>query len=140
MDLSIFETGNGGDLQFTNNDLVTTSAIFNSVYLGLFGGSEWFGNNLFFPNEENPRFNSNFENVLRRTALTGSGLAALERAAVTSLSFLEAVGIVEVSATVQELDKLVLNITVTQRSSDIPQNIQIIWSSTRNEIIESRLI
>jgi len=37
-DLSIYESGNGGELIVTNNDLVLSETLFNQVYLALFGG------------------------------------------------------------------------------------------------------
>ncbi len=76
-DISIYETGSGGDLELLGNDIASTSGLFNMVYMAWFGGNpeasttgneleselrdDWFGNALLFENEKEVQFNSILE-------------------------------------------------------------------------------
>lgn len=99
--------GNGGDLQLLGNDLALVYGNENQVYLALFGGNveqntpalitnaqteDYWGNNLFWPNDPSKQFNSNTERTLNTTALNSAGRITIENAVKSDLKFLVDMG------------------------------------------------
>ena len=82
MDLRVIETKNGGDLVSKKRDLSVIEGFENMPYLALFGGCteqstpllrvkseqafDWWGNNLFFPNDQSKQLNSITERILTK--------------------------------------------------------------------------
>lgn len=75
-DLTLIETGNGGDLILRGNDLAACEGFENMPYLSCFGGASWWGNDLLLPNQSN-RFNATTEDVLKTVSLSSSGRQAI---------------------------------------------------------------
>lgn len=127
MDLSIFETGNGGDIVKTSNKIETTEALFNQIYLA------WFGGNL---NEDfwliESESNGNLESLLNNVALTPQGLKDIQVQAKNDLLFLE--DEVNISIAVEGLDRLKIIAEISQKT------FTFVWDATRSELIESRYI
>ncbi len=85
-DLLLVENGTGGDLVILPgaNDFVTTTGYENAVYTALFGGdSTYWGNYI----ASNP-YNSKTEQVLKTMTLNSAGIADLNAALSSDLSFL----------------------------------------------------
>lgn len=105
-DIRIIEGLDGGDLVVSGNDLELTNELKNQVYLGLFGGNveestnevgegerfDFWGNDLFHPDEPGFQFNSNFERTLNRVALNTQGIQELEQVGTTDLAFMRELG------------------------------------------------
>ena len=103
-DLTIYETGTGGDLKIVANDLALTTSVFTQVYLAFFGGNieantqgnepegverfDYWGNDLLFKNQPNKQFNSNLERALYNTVYNSSGRIKIEAAAKQDLKFI----------------------------------------------------
>ncbi len=150
MDLTIYETGNGGDLVLINNDLDVTIGIYNKIYLSLFGGNlqgstsdvvlegekhlDYWGNTLFHSNDLNVQFNSRFEQALTQSVLTSAGLSTLENIASQDLSNL---GNVSVSASLETVDRLKLSIVLTGSEN---ASFLLIYDRLKNEVIIKRTI
>jgi hypothetical protein len=92
-DLAILESLDGGELQQVGNDLAIVTGNENQPYLAMFGGnadkSQWWGNNLIFPDLPNRQFNSLTEYALNNTPLTSAGRATIENAIKKDLLFLK---------------------------------------------------
>lgn len=137
-DLRIVETFNGGDLVVSNNDLELTNQITNQVYLSLFGGNteqstpqinqdisferlDFWGNDLFHPDEPDFQLNSSFERALAQTALNTEGIQQLEQIALQDLSLLSEFGSVTASISVTGNDriKVCVSIDLKERYRDL---------------------
>jgi hypothetical protein len=127
MDLSIFETGNGGDIIKTSNNLETTEALFNQIYLAWFGGNL---NDDFWLIESES--NGNLETLLNNVALTPQGLKDIQVQAKNDLLFLE--DEVNISIAVEGLDRLKIIAEINQKT------FTFVWDATKSELIESRYI
>lgn len=88
MDIQLTENGNGGAFTLNINDLSVVYGVENMPYLAMFGGSDWWGNTLLFPNNPSRRFLSETQAVMLSTALNSSGRLAIENAIKRDLSFL----------------------------------------------------
>jgi hypothetical protein len=102
MDVAVIETGNGGDVQKSGNDLAMVFSGENNVYLGMFGGNlgfltkeveedeqrfYWWGNDL-TKNRKSIQFDSRTENLLNTIALNSSGRLKLEDGIKKDLEFM----------------------------------------------------
>lgn len=118
--------GNGGDLKLLGNDIALVYGNENQVYLALFGGNveqntppivtanqteDFWGNNLFWPNDPSRQFNSNTERILNTTALNSAGRIIIENAVKSDLKFLQDLGAtVNVVVTIPGINMVNINI------------------------------
>lgn len=150
MDLQLIEQGNGGEILKKAKDLSVIEGLQNMPYLALFGGNtemnssnkrlvteqdfSFWGNNLFFPNDQGVQFNSNTERTLNNTALTSAGRAIIEQAVKEDLKFMKDFCRVAIAVSIVATDKIVIGIQLHE-----PDNIQrrdfiFIWDATRSEL------
>lgn len=126
-DLKIYETGDGGDLLLVNNDIATIEDLSNQPYLAMFGGNveantepdaesdefsenlDWWGNNLFFPQDSVSQFNSDTERALENNTLTSKGRVVIEQAAISDTKFLNPK---DVQAVIPDNDKIMITVQV----------------------------
>lgn len=150
IDISIYESGDGGEFILSNNDLQVVDSFTNTVYLALFGGnieqntntsiseeeerSDWWGNELLELD-----YNSNFERALYSVALNSAGIKALEEAAKKDLSILSEYGEVSVSISSEIEDRMELMIIFTERNSK-EKKIKFIFDKLKNEVIQEAII
>jgi hypothetical protein len=88
IDLLIKETGDGGALVVRGNDFVPVTGIENMVYLSLFGGDDWWGNDVLLAGEDaTVAYHCQTERVLRETALNSAGRLAIQRAVLDDLKW-----------------------------------------------------
>jgi len=153
MDLTIYETGNGGDLSLVNGDLSVTEGLTNQPYLAHFGGNieasttgeekagverfDWFGN-AFFPNEADAQLNSELERGLAVNELSSKGRIELERLAALDLEYLADVADIESEVVIESDDKVSISDKLIQPSDDA--EFSFIWDATKNELIEDKII
>jgi len=151
MDVVLCETGNGGDFIFENNDFKLTSGMSNFIYLGWFGGNiggderdredvpqaeqrfDWFGNDLFFEQDLDFKFNSELETLLNQTALNSASRLLIEQTAEHDLEFLADFGGVEIEASIMDLDKIEILAKIIEPDNQEDKIFTFIWDSTRNE-------
>jgi phage gp46-like protein len=135
IDLMIYETGDGGDLESKSGYISTIDGLTNQLYLALFGGNlddSWWGN--YLQPEEN-KFISTFENALRNIALNSNGISILENAAKSDLAFLNKYANINVSVTLPALNRVQLLMEL-QEPDKVSQKIKFLWDGTKNELIE----
>lgn len=152
MDLALKESLDGGEFVRKGNDLLLTGAIYNQIYLALFGGNveqrtvelsqdsnrfrkDWWGNQLFFPNSPNSQFNSQLERALNETAISSGGLLKLEAVAKDDLRFLTDIGTVEVDISLIEHEKIRIAVSVFQKENLRENDFVFIWNQTKLEQI-----
>lgn len=152
MDFALFETMDGGDMSLSNNDINTTESLWMQIYLGLFGGNvrqstvdgieddeqrfDWWAN-AFLTTEPDEQMNSETERVLNEVALNASGRLKIEQAVNNDLSFLQKLGTVDVEVSIPTIDRVQIDITITEPDEVTEQQFRIVWDATKSEIIIS---
>lgn len=157
-DLSIFESGNGGDVERNGDNIVLTEGLFVQIYLAMFGGNVegdtiseeisdpsiqnkgWWGNNVLFEDDPQLQFNSKTERTLNTTPLTPAGRQVIQAAVQEDMEFLSELGEVNVVVTIPDVDKVQIVVTIQQPTEEQPQNFIFLWDGTRNEVITNRVI
>lgn len=145
MDLGIYETLNGGDLSIQQGDLWATQTLWPQIYCALFGGNpghitseaseseeqrgDWWGN--VFLEDPDERINSQTENTLNTVALNSSGRLAVEQAVKNDLSFLQKIGTVEVSVSIEGIDRVLIEIGLIEPKRLSEQRFRILWDGTK---------
>lgn len=125
MDIKIYETGNGGDLQLNTNDLAIVYGVENMPYLAMFGGSTWWGNDLLMSQGNGWRFQAETEAVLLATPLNSNGRLLIEAAIKRDLQFM--LDIIEGTTLVVQTritDDNTLEIRITFNG----QEINLLWN------------
>lgn len=128
-DLSIVESGNGGELQLVGNDLAVVNGLENMPYLGMFGGSidqvtksniteerslDYWANNLLMANNPSIQLNSLTERILNTVNLTSSGRQLIENTIKEDLKFLSDLADIEVSVTIVSTDRIDVKLRIKQ--------------------------
>lgn len=155
MDLSIYETGSGGDLILKGANLETTESLWNMPYLALFGGNveqstpnivneneqqfDWWGNNLLIPNEPNLQYNSLTEKTLNETALNSSGRLKIKQSVKKDLAFMSDFADIEVTVSLLSVDRVEIKILMTEPATQNIREYVYLWDATKNEVINQEL-
>ena len=132
MDLTIYETGNGGDLQLLGNDISQTDSIFNQIYMALFSGLDFWGDEIL-----DTDFNSTTEQILKTTVLNSAGLEVIENAIKQDLKFLNEIADIELQISLIEVDKLEVIIKANELEHE---SLGFIWDSTKETIIINKTL
>jgi phage gp46-like protein len=155
-DVLLFENGDGGEFLILNNDLQLVEALFQQVYLRLFGGNlaanttgsetsnqqrfDWWGNSLLFANRKEKQFNSNTERVLDSVTLNTSGRIDIERAVRADLEGLNQFANLAVAVFIESSTRVRIEVRLQQPDSIEDKLLQFIWDQAKNEIIIERTI
>lgn len=150
-DFKLIETGDGGDIVISGNDVVIINGLQNMPYLAMFGGNpngvtpderveneeslDWWGNDLFMQNDRSLQFNSLLEQRLKEVSLTSSGRLALINVINQDLNFMRDFADVSVSATIVSDDRIDITIKLDQPGNLESNEFTYIWDSTKNELI-----
>jgi len=152
MDLEVVETGNGGDLVKNPKDLSVINGFQNMIYLALFGGNveastplvrieneqafDWWGNNLFFPNDASVQMNSETERTLNNVALNSSGCVLIEKTVKKDLEFMSDFATVTQEVTIVSTDRVKIEIKAVKLDNLQERVFIFIWDATDKELIE----
>jgi len=156
IDISIFETGSGGDFSLLLGDLATSETLFQNIYLSLFGGNvevnttgtepidevrqDYWGNQLFYPNNRSLQFNSNTERTINTVPLNTAGRIEIERAVTEDLVHLSNIVDTQVSVSIISTDKLRISIGLKQRGGVQERELQILYDNAVNSVIIEKRI
>jgi len=144
---TIYEDGNGGQLEVQSNDILTTDSLYTLAYLKMFGGnveadtrpqsdvielhSDWWGNDKTKPSDM--WINSKTERTLKGIELSSRSLETIKQAVKQDLDSLTQFGGIEVTINIVSLNRVKITIDTTQGD-----NLSMIWDNTRNEVIQER--
>lgn len=150
MDLELVETGNGGDLVKKPKDLSVIEGFENMIYLALFGGNveqdtptrriesaqafDFWGNNLFLPQDQSRQFNSQTERALHSVPLTSSGRLQILNAVKADLKFMKPFANVASDVIIYATDKVAIGIKLEQPDNLQAKEFIYIWDATRKEL------
>lgn len=105
IDFLLDETGNGGDMQIAGNDIVTVSGFENMPYLSMFGGRNWWGNELLLSGDGDFQFLATTEATILTTPLNSQGRLIIREAILQDLAFIKTY----VPGTVIEVDVTIVS-------------------------------
>jgi len=150
MDLKIIESNDGGDLVKLTNDLSVIFGFENVMYLAMFGGNikqstpivrdlsqqafDWWGNNLYMPNDIKIQMNSETERALLSYPLTSSGRIYIENAIKVDLQVMSDYVIVTVDSQITGPDRLEILITLVKPTNLQSVTFVYIWNATLQEL------
>ncbi len=155
-DLSIYETGNGGDLAVLSNDLALGDVLLQTAYVSMFGGNveadtlgneptdeirlDWWGNSLLFPNGSPQQFNSQTERALKNNPLTSNGRVAIQLAAQNDLANLSNFATVSVTVNILSTNSVQIVVQLTQNDSMQSQTLAVLWDNLKQTAIIQEVI
>lgn len=155
-DLLLFESGSGGDLLVSNNDLNLVESLYQQVYLALFGGNiesdttgqeletqireDWWGNEIFNDNKIKKQFNSTTERTLDSVTLNTSGRIDIERAVKEDLKVLENIADFSVKVIILSTDRVKIEIQLIQPDQFQEKSFQFIWDNAAGGVINKIII
>lgn len=155
-DLSLFESGSGGELIIKNNDLVLSELLFQVIYISLFGGNveastlgnetpneerfDFWANSLLFADQPDKQFNSETERVLNNVVLNSSGRLKIQQAVENDLNFLTQIANFTVEIFILEINSLRIKINLTSLTNQNTTSISFIYNNASNEVITEIII
>jgi hypothetical protein len=127
VDVFIYETGDGGDINILRDDIQKSFCSYNQIYLALWGGNirqnttenlatvikreDWWGNWLM--NESN-QFNSNTERAIDNIVLNSAGIIDIENAVEKDLEFLQDYYDVNIFVSIEDYNRLRISVILEQ--------------------------
>lgn len=150
-DISLFESGSGGDFAVVNNDLLMGESLFQQVYLSLFGGNveestkqfyleneerfDYWGNSLLWNDIKTKQFNSETERTIKNVVLNSAGRVSILQAIEKDIEYLKPVA--NLSAEVEILDRSQIRIiiTLTDKTNQQDKLLQILYNNAKGEVI-----
>jgi len=151
MDLSIYETGDGGDLVLKGNDLETSNGLFNLPYLAMFGGNvaqstpiirdeseeaiDWWANSLLFQETPELQMNSKTERALKEFAVNSAGRVKIEQIIKRDIEFMQKFAGISVSVTLENVDTINIKILLQEPNPSSIKEFIFIWNATKQELI-----
>jgi hypothetical protein len=155
-DISIFETGSGGDFAIVDNDLLLSESLYQQVFLALFGGnieastkdvylpteerSDYWGNSLIWKNEKTKQFNSETERAIQNNALNSSGRLVIITAMDMDLSYLKSMINYTVEVQINGRDNLRLIVNFSEKSNQQDRVLQLVYNNAKKEVIIEKII
>lgn len=155
-DITLYETGSGGDFAILNNDLQMGESLYQQIYLALFGGNieantkqsyldneerfDYWGNSLIWKDASTKQFNSETERTIRNVAFNSSGRIAIIQAINNDLNYLK--GVVDFVAEVQVLgvSRMSIIVTFSEKGNQQDKVLQLIFDNIKNELIIEKII
>lgn len=155
-DINIFESGSGGEMKVLNGDLLLAETLFQTIYLALFGGNleadttgnetetqerlDWWGNELFYPNNPKKWFNSETERALKDNALNSQGRQSIQQSIENDLQFLNDIVDYRVEVFLINFYKVKISIFVTETENQDDRLLELVWDNAKDEIIINQVI
>lgn len=155
-DINLHESGNGGEMAIVSNDLLIGESLFQQVYLALFGGNleantlgnellteerfDWWGNSLFFSENQNKQFNSNTEKTINNVALNSQGRLQILNAINEDLSYLNELLSYDVNVQLFEVNKIRIIINFIPKSNQENRVLQLVYDNAKNELLIEKTI
>lgn len=151
MDLSIYETGNGGDIAQKGNDLELVNGLLNQPYLSMFGGNveqshgdqdefeerverfDFWGNQLLFPNDKQQQFNSEIERAIQEIPVTSQGRFELTQLLKEDLRHLDPAGVVEAEIVLNGHERTLINVIIKEPGKTEVNEFKYLWDGLRLE-------
>ena len=155
-DILLYETGGGGDLAILSNDLVMAEALYQQVYLALFGGNveddtrqkyteseerfDYWGNSLVWNETVTRQFNSKTERALLNNPINSSGRLAIIQAVTEDLRYLTSLLTYSVDVSILGINSLKITVNFTSKTNQENKVLQLVYDNAKNELIIDKII
>lgn len=155
-DIGLHESGSGGDLTITANDLLIGESLFQQVYLALFGGNleastrgdelfseerfDWWGNSLFLKDDPSKQFNSITEKTITEVALNSQGRLKIISAINNDLDYLKSFLKIDIDVSFLGATKIQITIIFSKKEGNDSKVLQLVYDNAKNELITQKTI
>ena len=155
-DLSLFETGSGGDFAVIDNDLLMGESLYQQIYIALFGGNieastksvyldseercDYWGNTLIWKDGKTKQFNSETERAIQNNALNSSGRLNILQAVNVDLEYLKTIINFEADVSILSRDNLRITVSFTEKTNQQNKALQLIYDNAKKEVIIEKII
>lgn len=149
IDIKTIESYDGGELLLSGNAITPAYGFINMPYIALFGGNveastpsqrvateqnfDWWGNAFLPPKIQ---YNSLTERTLNTVALNSSGRILIEQAVKRDLKFMEAFADVKVAVSIVGVDRVNINIKLTEYANQQVKEFVFLWDGTLKDLTE----
>ena len=155
-DISLYETGNGGDFAILNEDLQMGESLYRNIYLALFGGNieastkkdyldfeerfDYWGNKLIWGTQKESQFNSETERLLNTISLNSAGRVAVIQSVNIDLEYLKEVVNFTVDVKILSVSRIAIIIDLKEKSNQEDKVLQLIFDNIKKEVIIDKII
>ena len=155
-DINLHESGSGGEMAIVSNDLLMGEALFQQVYLALFGGNveantignellseerfDYWQNPLFFSETPSKQFNSNTERELQKVVLNTSGRLEIIKTVREDLEYLSNLLKYDVDVQFVGTNHIRIIINFAQKGSQENRVLQMVYDNAKGELIIEKTI
>ena len=155
-DINLHESGSGGEMAIVSNDLLMGEALFQQVYLALFGGNveantignellseerfDYWQNPLFFSETPSKQFNSNTERELQKVVLNTSGRLKIIQTVSDDLEYLSNLLKYDVDVQFVGTNHIRIIINFAQKGSQENRVLQMVYDNAKGELIIEKTI
>lgn len=155
-DISIYESGDGGELVIDSNDLLLQESLYSQIYLALFGGNveqntkrdylaneiryDYWANALLWKDETSKQFNSNTERLLEQIVLNSSGRLEMIMAVESDLEYLSELLTSSVEVEFPENDHIRIIVNFIPKENQENKVLQLVYDNAKNELIIEKII
>lgn len=155
-DINLHESGSGGEMAIVSNDLLMGEALFQQVYLALFGGNveantigneliseerfDYWQNPLFFAETPSKQFNSNTERELQKVVLNTSGRLEIIKTVSDDLEYLSNLLKYDVDVQFVGTNHIRIIINFAQKGSQENRVLQMVYDNAKGELIIEKTI
>ena len=155
-DITLFESGSGGDFAILNNDLLMGESLYQQIFLALFGGNieastkssyletedrfDYWGNSLIWKDVKTKQFNSETERTIRGIVLNSSGRLALIQAVNQDLEYLKSMADILVDVQITSNEKIIIIVTFNEKTNQQDRSLQLVYDNAKGEVIIEEII
>ncbi len=155
-DISLYETGSGGDFALLNDDLQTGESLYQNIYIALFGGNieastrasylpnelryDYWGNSLIWNTQKTKQFNSETERILQTVTLNSQGRISILQSVNNDLNYLKGVIDFSVEVNILSSSRVAINISLKEKTNQQDKVLQLIFDNIKNEVIIEKTI
>lgn len=129
-DVLLFQTVDDGNISIENGITQMTGGLETAVYLSLFAPEDWYGNDTI--DDINEEMRARTESIIRNKPQTSKNYQLLDQAIQLDLKWLtdqNHADKIETSVSAAALNRVNINITITQDSNDLNLTIPIEWGN-----------
>ena len=150
-DIELYESGSGGELNISNNDIQLIESLYQTIYVALFGGNteastigneleneerfDYWANPLFFATKTAKQYNSETQRTLSNVTINSNGRLKIKQAVENDLSFISSIVGFEVEILIISEDRIQIDINLSEGS-----DLQFIWDNAKDEVITTKII
>ena len=155
-DIHLYEDGTGSNILVSNNDILLSETLYQTIYIALFGGNkeavttgeelenqerkDYWANSLIYGDNPDKQFNSVTERTLSEVTLNSSGRLTIIRAVESDLDFLKKTAKFNVKVVILSVNSVKIQIFLESSTKQDNNIFDFVWNNAKNEVIIDRTI